>query len=257
MIATYPQTRDIVPAVAVRDSSPSTNADLRREAAAHAEEWPHLSVLLTDNQTAGRGRLDRSWLTPPGSALAVSVLLRDLPSSPSTRGWIPLLAGVAMTDAIAAQLPGQRVGVKWPDDVLVDGKKICGILAEVASNAVIVGAGVNTAMSATQLPVDTATSFAVHGAVVDADRLVAHYVRTLDEHLRALTAADDAMASGLHAAATSRCLTLGRQVTVSLPGGDYLRGEARALDTEGRLLVTNPEGEQAIAVGDIVHVRAD
>ena len=139
----------------VVEATGSTNADLR----AHASDvwgWPDLSVLVTDDQTAGRGRLDRTWIAPAGTSLAISVLLRTLPDSPDAVGWIPLIAGVAMADAVAAQLPGRDVGVKWPNDVLVEGRKISGILAEMVDGTVIVGSGVNTRMTELDLPVPTA-----------------------------------------------------------------------------------------------------
>lgn len=232
----------------------STNAELRRRAA-DAAAWPHLSVLITDTQTAGRGRLDRIWSTPPGSALAVSVLLRDLPGDVEARGWIPLAAGVAMTDAVAAQLPGHEVGLKWPNDILVDGRKICGILAEVTGSAVIVGTGINTAMTAAELPVPTATSFAALDVVVDADRLVSGYLSGLSAAIAGLARTGDAESAGLHAAATQRCLTLGQDVNVSLPGGEVLHGRAVRLASDGRLVVDTGSGEQSVSSGDVVHVR--
>lgn len=232
----------------------STNADLR-DRAGEPEPWPHLSVLLTRNQTAGRGRLDRSWLAPDGSALAISVLLRRVPATPTVRGWIPLAAGVAMAEAAEAQLPGREVAVKWPNDVLVDGRKICGILAEATSDAVIVGAGVNTFMSAEQLPVPTATSFAVIGVDVDEDRLLADYLRRLEQLISLLRTTEDAAASGLHRAATARSATLGRVVRVTMPADSSLTGTALRLDGEGRLVVSTDEGERTIAAGDIVHLR--
>lgn len=235
-------------------STGSTNADLR-ERAEDVAGRPHLSVLLTKDQTAGRGRLDRSWAAPAGASLAVSVLLRDLPAGPSARGWIPLAAGAAMSDAVAAQLPGHVVTVKWPNDVLVDGRKICGILAEATADAVVVGSGVNTTMTAEQLPVPTATSFAVLGVAVDEDRLLADYLRGLDLLVSALAASDDAVASGLHAAVTERCATIGLAVRASLPGGGVLEGEATALDSEGRLIVSVDGRAHAISAGDVVHVR--
>lgn len=253
MIADLPLTESAAARLAVVKHSASTNAELR--AASASDEWPHLSVLLTDDQRAGRGRLDRTWVTPAGSAVAISVLLRELPESVEARGWLPLAAGWAMADAVAAQLAGHEVGVKWPNDVLVDGRKICGILAEATPDAVIVGAGVNTAMTDEQLPVETATSFAVLGAEADPDRLVADYVRALGATVAALAAAPDAEAAGLHAALTGRCVTLGQDVTVSLPGGDVLQGTARRLDALGRLVVEAADGEHAVAAGDVVHVR--
>ncbi len=231
----------------------STNADLR----AHADDaaaWPHLSVLATRDQTAGRGRLDRVWTAPAGAALAVSVMLRPQ-MDPALRGWIPLIAGVAMADAITEQLPGRDVAVKWPNDVLVDGRKICGILAEASDDAVIVGAGVNTAMTGEQLPVPAATSFAVLGAVADEDRLLVDYLDRLDELSGMLSSAGDPIAGGVHAVATARSATLGREVEVILPGGRMLAGTAVALDEEGRLVVEADGRREAVSAGDVVHAR--
>ena len=234
--------------------SASTNAELR-ERASDAQTWGHLSALVTDTQTAGRGRLDRAWVTPPGSALAVSVLLRELPDDMQARGWIPLAAGVAMTDAVAAQLPGHEVGLKWPNDVLVDGRKICGILAEATADAVIVGSGVNTTMSTDQLPVPTATSFAALGASVDVDRLLADYLTRLGELIAALAGRSDAAASDLLADTVARCVTIGQRVRVMLPGGAELHGTAVGIDEHGRLMVDGGAAEHPISAGDVVHVR--
>jgi BirA family transcriptional regulator, biotin operon repressor / biotin---[acetyl-CoA-carboxylase] ligase len=246
--------RDIATRVEVLPEVGSTNAALRA-LAADPVAWPHLSVLLTDAQTAGRGRLDRVWTAPPGASLAISVLLRRLPVDPRARGWVPLAAGVAMADAVAAQLPGSDVVVKWPNDVLVDGRKICGILAEATGDAVVVGTGVNTAMTADELPVPTATSFAVLGAAADVDRLLADYLLGLAGLVAGLVATGDAVASGLHAAVTARCATIGHDVRVSLPGDRMLEGRAVRLDEDGRLVVHDDAGEQAVAAGDVVHVR--
>lgn len=238
----------------VLDESGSTNAALR-VLSADAVAWPHLSVLVTDNQTAGRGRLDRSWETPAGSALAVSVLLRDLPTDPGAMGWIPLVAGLAMADAVTVQLARHDVGVKWPNDVLVDGRKISGILAESTGDAVVLGAGVNTAMTAEQLPVPTATSFAALGEIADEGRLVADYLRRLEGLLSALAAGNDADRSSVYAAVSARCATLGRDVEVALPDGSTLRGTATRLETDGRLCVDSDGSEQIVAAGDVVHAR--
>ncbi|MFK3679868.1 biotin--[acetyl-CoA-carboxylase] ligase [Microbacterium sp. NPDC090218] len=250
----FPLSRDTAPRLELVAHTGSTNADLRTYAD-DPDGWPHLSTLVTRNQTAGRGRLDRTWVAPAGAALAVSVLLRDLPLDPAPRGWIPLLSGLAMAEAVTAQLPGHDVAVKWPNDVLVDGRKICGILAEATPDAVIVGAGVNTAMTAEQLPVPTATSFAASGVEVDEDRLLAAYLTALGRRLSDLVGAGDAVASGLHDAVTARCATLGQAVRVALPGDRVVEGIATALDAEGRLLVVSEGAERAISAGDVVHVR--
>lgn len=110
-------------------------------------------------------------------------------------------------------------------------------------------------MTAEQLPVPTATSFAVLGVDVDEDLLIADYLRSLDAHLSALAAAGDAVASGLQAAVAARCATLGLTVRVTLPGDRTLEGVATALDAVGRLVVSADAAEHAIAAGDVVHVR--
>ena len=192
-----------VPRLLWRDSSASTNTELVRLAV--DEELPAFTTLITGDQTAGRGRLDRAWIAPAGTALAISVLVRA--ETPSGRpigsaglGWLPLAAGVAMCDAVTAVLPsGSRVGVKWPNDVQVDGRKVCGILSELvppsASSpglAVVIGAGLNVTMSEQQLPVPTATSLLLAGADAggqDADlfdRALAAYLRSLTSVVTAL-----------------------------------------------------------------------
>ncbi|MFS0852530.1 biotin--[acetyl-CoA-carboxylase] ligase [Microbacterium sp. 179-I 3D4 NHS] len=253
MSGDFPRARAAATRLESVPQSGSTNADLRALVAEEAA-WPHLSVLLTRNQTAGRGRLDRSWVAPAGTALAVSVILRR-PADPSSRAWIPLLAGAAMADAIAAQLPDAAVSVKWPNDVLVADRKISGILAEVAGDAVVVGAGVNTAMDEAQLPVPTATSFAVRGVAVDEDLLVADYLGALARRLDDLIAAGDPVASGAWEAVSERCSTIGRAVRVMLPGDETLDGTAVGLDAEGRLRVVAQGRERAVPAGDVVHVR--
>ncbi|WP_242089993.1 biotin--[acetyl-CoA-carboxylase] ligase [Microbacterium lacticum] len=269
----FPRAAAVSPRLQVVDSVDSTNAKLLRDAAVDPDGHPHLAVVVTDDQRAGRGRLDRVWAAPAGTALAISVLLRVAAVEVADRGWIPLVAGSAMRQAIAAQLPGRAVTLKWPNDVLVgekDGgpaRKISGILAEVLPSdptAVVVGAGVNTTMETVDLPVPTATSFADQGVDVDEDRLLADYLEALRDGIAAL-------AVGGHAAVADEiaehCSTLGEEVSVSLPapaseagepGGDVdttLRGVAVRLDASGGLVVQSAGVERVVNAGDVVHVR--
>lgn len=255
----YPLSAAVSPRLHVIESVDSTNAKLLHDAGADPDGHPHLSVVLTRDQTAGRGRLDRTWTAPAGRAIAVSVLLRVGAVATVDRGWIPLVAGAAMTDAVAAQLPGLEVALKWPNDVLVGGgahaRKICGILTEVLATdpqAVVVGAGVNTTMDPVDLPVPTATSFAALDREVDEDRLVADFLTRLRDGIADL-------AVGGHAAVATwieeRCATLGVDVAVSLPDGMTLRGRALRLDAEGRLVVAAEGVETVVAAGDVIHVR--
>lgn len=213
-------------------------------------------MILTDDQRAGRGRLDRTWQAPAGASLALSLLISPDRIAPHARGFLPLIAGLAMTRAISAQL-GSTVSLKWPNDVLVGAEKICGILAEVAPNgAIVVGSGVNTAMTAEQAPVSTATSFAMHDTTADIDRLLHDYLVAWDDELARLRAAnDDPNASGLIDRLSAACSTLGKTVNVHLPDGSRLVGEATAIASDGRLCVVADGAERLISTGDIVHVR--
>ena len=251
----YPLAAAVTPRLHVIDSVDSTNAKLLRDAADDPDGHPHLSVLFTRDQRAGRGRLDRSWTTPPGTAIAVSVLL-DIAAVPdSERGWVPLVAGAAMRDAVAAQLTGLDVTLKWPNDVLVSDLKISGILAEVLpgdAHRVVVGAGVNTAMAPVDLPVPTATSFAALGREADEDRLLADYLTALRDAIAALAVSG---ADAVRDRVAAVCSTLGAEVTVSLPDGTTLDAIAERLDAEGRLVVSTLGVETVVSAGDVVHVR--
>ena len=118
-----PASERLVPRLLVRATSPSTNAEL--VTLARTEELPAYTTLVTDDQTAGRGRLDRSWVAPAGTALAISVLvtprLGDEPLPLERYGWLAIAAGVAMTETVAGMLPAASVRFKWPNDVLVGG----------------------------------------------------------------------------------------------------------------------------------------
>lgn len=257
----FARTRAVSPRVQVVAHTGSTNADLVSAVAADPAAWPHLSVLLTHDQRSGRGRLDRVWTGAPGASLAASVVVRIAGIPPRARGWVPLIAGAAMTRAVAAQLPGHEhsAGLKWPNDVLVDGRKICGILAEVVvadRDAVVIGSGVNTRMTAAELPVTGATSFAALGVAVDEDRLLADYLVALDEQLSALARGGGRAAdAGVRGEVEALCETLGVAVRVALPDGTALHGTAEHLDDAGRLVVHTAGGDVAVSAGDVVHVR--
>ncbi|MDQ1074022.1 MULTISPECIES: biotin--[acetyl-CoA-carboxylase] ligase [Microbacterium] len=255
--AGYPRTAAVSPRVQVVETTGSTNADVVAAVTADPAGWPHLSLLVTRDQRAGRGRLDRTWTAPAGTAIAVSVVVDASRVPLPLRGWIPLVAGAAMTRAVRAQLGGHggAVELKWPNDVLVEGGKICGILAEAVPgtfDTVVVGAGVNTRMSRADLPVATATSFAALGAECDEDQLLADYVSGLSESLAALAAGQE---ERVHGDVEKLCATVGREVSVSLPDGTTLSGRATRLDETGRLVVEAGTIVEAVSAGDVVHVR--
>jgi BirA family biotin operon repressor/biotin-[acetyl-CoA-carboxylase] ligase len=266
-MTTFELSRQAVPSLIVRDSAGSTNADLATEVRrrdATDSRPADFTTMITENQTAGRGRLDRSWVAPAGSSLAISVLVRvDGVIPVETLGWLPLVAGLAMAQAVDAVLPGapRRAGVKWPNDVQIDERKVCGILCEILpGSGVIVGAGLNVLMTPEQLPVQTATSLAIAGAEPDAtlpDRALAGYLTGLQSLVRRLRdGRGDAQASGIRDEVVARCSTVGRQVRVELPAGAALQGTAVGIDLEGRLEVRDDSDTvHAVAAGDIIHLR--
>lgn len=261
----FERSRGVAGALYEVASSSSTNTEL--SARADREGMADLTVMLTRYQSAGRGRLGRAWTAPPGAAVAASVLLRPrLPDgtapTPDRLGWLPVIAGVSMVSAMRLALPSREVGFKWPNDVLVEGRKICGILAELLPHGtgVVLGAGFNTRMTAEELPVPTATSLAVEGVPVDdalEDAVLAAYLEGLRDRTRRYFAAGaDAEASGIRAEARSVCLTLARTVRIELPGGEELDATAVDLDADGRLVVADRDGlARSVAAGDVTHVR--
>lgn len=229
----------------------STNDEL---VAAAATE-PEFSVVVTGSQTAGRGRLGRVWVAPPGRSLAISVLLRpQLPSE--SLGWLPLIAGAAMARALAPLVPG-AVGLKWPNDVQIDGLKVCGLLAELTpSGAVIMGAGVNLSLTHDELPTSTSTSLALAGATLAGDDLADAVLSSYLEQLRALYA-ELVDGEAIQRTVSQLCTTLGRPVRVELPGGTDLHGVATGIDRSGRLVVRSDADNAlvSVAAGDVTHLR--
>ena len=245
----------------VVEQTGSTNADLLAAVRAGAASG---AVLVAEVQTAGRGRLDRDWQSQPGAALTFSVLLRPAGVPPASKGWLPLLTGVAVATALTA-VTGVGVSLKWPNDVLgvpdPAGRagKLAGILAEQASDAIVVGVGLNVSADQDELPSSQATSLWLEGgADVGRDTILTAILRELERWY--LRWADgpvpgDAESSGLRTAYVQACSTIGHEVRVELPGGGTLSGQAVGVDGLGRLLVAATDGEHAVSAGDVVHVR--
>lgn len=237
----------------VSETTGSTNDDLAALAAAGAPEG---TIVTTDLQVAGKGRLGRTWQAPPASGVFVSVLLRPR-LDPEHLGWLPLLTGLAIVEVVSAL--GVEAALKWPNDVMVNDRKLAGILVErhagatAEDAAVVVGAGINVSLTDDELPVPTATSLLLEGVTdVSRESLLAAYVDRLVRRATAFAdAGGDAQASGLARDYADACATLGREVDVSLPDGRVLRGTAERVDGDGRLVVDG----QAVAAGDVVHLR--
>jgi BirA family biotin operon repressor/biotin-[acetyl-CoA-carboxylase] ligase len=184
------------------------------------------------------------------------VLLRPELVPSASRGWVPLLTGVALAESLRAAT-SVDAWLKWPNDVLAGGAKLAGILAEQAGGAIVVGAGINVSATRDELPVPGATSLALAGAAcLDRHRLLAGMLAELEFRYRAWVASlGDAEECGLRKEYRGLCSTLGRQVRVEMPGGHTLTGEAADVDGDGRLLVRSDSGVVAVGAGDVAHVR--
>jgi BirA family biotin operon repressor/biotin-[acetyl-CoA-carboxylase] ligase len=242
-------------------STGSTNADLLARAGRDAG-LPEGQVLVAEEQTAGRGRLGRSWSSEPGASLTFSVLLRPEPVPQERRGWLPLVTGVAVVSAVRS-VAGVDAVLKWPNDVLVGERKLAGILAEQAPDgtAVVIGTGLNVATPPEALPVSPAglpaTSLLAEDAAVSRDELLLAILGQLEAWYLAFRADPDPVRAGVLDAYRSLCGTLGQAVRVELPAGRVVTGVATGIDIDGRLLLTADSGESLapVSAGDVVHVR--
>jgi BirA family biotin operon repressor/biotin-[acetyl-CoA-carboxylase] ligase len=257
-------------AIDVVASTGSTNADLLARATREPEAREG-QVLVAEEQTAGRGRLGRTWTSMPGAALTFSVLLRPVTVPSGRRGWLPLMAGVAVASAVRSVTEGGAGGgravgaaLKWPNDVLVGERKLAGILAEQSpdGSAVVIGIGLNVATPAHALPASPAglpaTSLLVEGASVSREALLLEILRQLERWYVAFRADPDPARTGLLDAYRPLCGTLGRMVRVELPVGRVVTGVARDVDPDGRLLVqeTAATAVTPVSAGDVIHVRS-
>lgn len=234
------------------DETGSTNRDLA--ARAHAGE-PDGTVVVAGFQSAGRGRLARTWTAPPDKAVAMSVLVHA-GQIPAVRWpWLMLLTGLAVRDALI-RVTGVAAEVKWPNDVLVDGRKFVGILAERVETplgpACVIGCGINLTLTEDELPVPTATSLALAGATTtDRVEIVAAVLDELERRLVQWFAADRDLLTDYRAA----CTSIGRDLRVHVTADRVVEGRGVDVDAEGRIVLVTPGGRQAFSVGDVVHLR--
>lgn len=234
----------------------STNADALESLKSGADTG---LCVVAGEQTAGRGRRGRSWVSDPGAGLWSSTVVRGYPRP----ARLPLLASLAVVDA-AVQIGGPVVQVKWPNDVLADdGRKLAGILVEVAAReagvgftdsavdgsgvGAVVGIGINMDHAEESLPAPGATSWRIaHSVVPNRSTLLAELLVALNKRLTT---------EWSRSLADYRrwCCTLGTGVVIDLPGGDRIEGRALDVDDEGHLLVDDGESPRTIVAGDVVH----
>ena len=235
------------------DITGSTQNDLstliRRGEAAHGD------VLVTEFQSAGRGRLDRSFVAQPGTALLFSFCI--IPAETKYEfGWLPLLAGQALCSAleevfnIDSSLSPQ---LKWPNDVLLNDRKIAGVLTEridtVNGLGVVIGVGLNFYSTQDQLPIPNATSLAIEGFTGSSrEQLLVLFLVRMSEYLVRWESEDFTLLDDYR----DRSATVGRDISIELPNGEKLESRAISIDRSGALVL---DGGRRITVGDVVHLR--
>lgn len=235
---------ELYPRILHKQEVGSTNAELL----AADESTPSGTLLLSEIQTAGRGRLGRRWEAPEGSQLTFSLMLRlqDL----ERVGMLPLAAGVAVTDVV----PG--TSLKWPNDVLLEGRKLCGILAE-ATNLdthpkVVLGVGLNVSLTEAELPVPHAISLRLAGINTSREELAIQLFRALHKRITQWEENPAALMEDYRQA----CRSIGAEVKVSLPRGRELFGTVTGIGEAGHLLVQDRHGqEHSLSAGDVEHLR--
>ena len=243
----------------------STNADLlARPGTAEG------LVLVAEEQTAGRGRMGRTWSTPPHAALTFSMLLRPSWVPTGKLGWLSLVTGISVATALRS-VAGVQADLKWPNDVMAGGRKLAGILAEVSGDTVVIGIGLNVSTTADELPEPgpgrlPPTSVYAEGlranrpVVLDRAQLLSGILLAFERRYVAWRN-DHGKVRAIRPEYRDLCVTVGREVRVEQPGGQLLSGKAVDVDSDGRLVVLVPSpspgasARVAVAAGDVVHVR--
>lgn len=216
----------------------STNDRAAELARGGAPAW---TVVVADEQTRGRGRRGRRWVSEPGAGLWMSIVLRDIEGE----GPLPLVVGLACAEAIEALAPGLRVGVKWPNDLLVDGRKVGGILCEAAGGGVVVGIGINVARPPGPEPSEEAPELSAAALEVEGSKSLVYteLASAIIERVRARLAGTESFERAL-AALEERDVLAGSLVETEQEG----EGRASGIDGSGALRLVRPDGREVRVV---------
>ena len=226
------------------DLTASTQSDLAE--LVNASVAKSGEVIAAEFQSNGRGRLDSPFEAPPQSALLFSFYIAPK-RAVSDWGFISFLAALAMREVITDQL-AEKVNLKWPNDILIGDKKVAGLLAQQIGEGVIVGIGLNVAMSTDELPVPNATSLLLAGSnLLDRNLILSAFLNHFENLFKEWDSGGDFLEKYRQA-----CSTLGRQVRVEVLGRDSIEGEAVSITAQGVLILK--DGTE-VNVGDVVHLR--
>jgi len=229
--------------VSVVDLTTSTQDDLATKA--NAGEAKNGDVIIANYQSAGRGRLDRTFIAPASTALLFSIYLQPQRERDDW-GFLPLLAGFSIADTL--RKINANVSIKWPNDLLIDEMKIGGIISTAAGSGVVIGIGINVSTTASELPVETATSLKIAGvSKLDRNLLLPLLLNAFETDFTAWNQGESFLERYSQLSATR-----GREVTIIGPAESAMRSRVQSFDEQGRLHL---EDGQIVTVGDVIHLR--
>ena len=242
------QTAGVVNELIALDSVDSTNLELARRIL--AGNLPNFSLVVAREQTAGLGRLGRGWVSEPGTSISASLYLKSRHTQ--ELGWATLIAATAIRSSVA-ELVADEVLVKWPNDVLVNDKKISGILAQIQPDgSLVLGFGIN--LKAQLGAPETATALDLLGVDADMDTVLHAVIRNFRIRWAIFEQDPKASIAKARAELLQHSATIGKTVRAELPGGGEVLGVAKDIDGEGRLVILTPE-PVAVSAADVWHLR--
>ena len=205
------------------------------------------TILASEYQTSGRGRLDRSFEAPSHSALTFSIYIEPKVEKEDW-SFLTLLAGLSLHEALHTLDPQVEIGIKWPNDLLINEKKFVGMIAQATNKGVVIGIGINVGMTQEELPVENATSLSIEGfAQLDRNLILAAFINHFEINLE-MWENDQSFLAQYRSAS----VTLSREVEITLPGGEKVSSRASDISNAGALILDN--GSE-VTVGDVVHLR--
>ena len=230
--------------VSVVDLTASTQSDLAE--LVNSSVAKSGEVIAAEFQSNGRGRLDRTFEAPPQSALLFSFYIAPQRAR-SDWSFISFLAALAMREVITENL-AENITLKWPNDILIGEKKVAGLLAQISNDGIIIGLGINVAMTIEELPVETATSLAISGSKqLDRNLILSKFLNVFADNFANWEDGADFLDRY-----SQVCATLGRQVQIEVTGRTNRIGIAQSINEFGALVLA--DGFE-VNVGDVVHLR--
>lgn len=228
--------------VSVVELTASTQGDLAQLVRAQGAQVG--DVIAAEFQTAGRGRLERSFEAPAKTALLFSFYIKPIRNREEW-GWISLIAGYC----VASTLHEFGATIKWPNDILIGNKKVSGLIAEIVGDGVVVGIGINVGMKQSELPVETATSLLIEGAEkINRDHILISFLQSFHKHFQNWDQGNDE----IQAYYSDLSSTLGQNVRIEYPGGETQTGQVTGFSRLGALIL---DGHIHVQAADVVHLR--